>query len=135
MATVLQMKHMGVLDQVSQATKKNNRLAFVIGALLGGFIPIASYTICHVECPTKPVLWVLVAAGFSYSAFTVFQWARVAFKHPAKAGGFVILTEGILLFSDIRWLSITGLVILVIINGIATATNLIADRRQSRKRK
>ena len=133
-SATVSFKGMGVLDQVAQATKPINRLAFVIGALLGGFIPIASYTVCHLECQQDPRLWVLVVAGLAYSAFTVYQWARIAFKHPAKALGFVILMEGVILFSHTLWLSVAALVVLITINGTATATNLIADRKQNRKR-
>lgn len=50
--------------------------------MLGGFIPLASYTIAHQEAPHKPVLWVLVACGLASSALTVFDWARVAFRPP-----------------------------------------------------
>lgn len=124
---------LGVLDQVAQAAKPTNRLAFIIGSLLGGFIPVASYTVCHLECQADPRLWILVLAGLTYSAFTVYQWAKVAFSHGFKALGFVVLTEGIILFAHTRWLSVSALVVLILINAIATATNLIADRRQNRK--
>ena len=137
MSTNLQainMKNMGVLDQVSQAVKPVNRLAFMVGFMLGGFIPVASYTVCHQECAAEPQLWVLVVAGLCYSAFTVFQWAKIAFKHPAKALGFVVLMEGVIMFSHTTWLSVTALGFLVTINGIATATNLISDRKIARKK-
>jgi hypothetical protein len=131
----IKYSRLGVLDQVAQATRAHNRLAFAIGALLGGFIPVASYTVCHLECPQQPALWVLVVAGFAYSAITVYQWASIAFKHWAKALGFVVLTEGVIFFSTTHWLSFVALAVLVSINGIATATNLIADRRLARRKR
>lgn len=133
-APAVSFKGLGVLDQVAQATRSHNRLAFTIGALLGGFIPVASYTICHLECPQDKRLWALVVAGLAYSALTVYQWASIAFKHPAKAIGFVVLMEGVILFSHTLWLSFAALFVLVLINGIATAANLIADRKLARKR-
>lgn len=132
---LISFKKLGVLDQVSQATRPHNRLAFTVGGLLGGFIPIASYTICHYECQAQPWLWVLVVAGFTYSAITVYQWANVAFKHWAKAFGFVVLMEGVIFFSHTLWLSLVALAVLVLINGISTATNLIADRRLNRRKR
>jgi hypothetical protein len=123
---------LGVLEQVERSLKPGNRLATLVGAMLGGFIPLASYTIAHQEAPNKPVLWVLVACGLAYSALTVFDWARVAFRHPVKALGFCGLLEGVMTFSGTQWLGITALTVLIVINGIATGCNLVADRRQAR---
>jgi hypothetical protein len=123
---------LGVLEQVERSLKPGNRLATLMGAMLGGFIPLASYTIAHQEAPHKPVLWVLVACGLAYSALTVFDWARVAFRHPIKALGFCGLLEGVMTFSSTPWLGITALMMLIVINGIATGCNLVADRRQAR---
>jgi hypothetical protein len=36
---------LGVLEQVERSWKPGNRLATLMGAMLGGFIPLASYTI------------------------------------------------------------------------------------------
>jgi VIT1/CCC1 family predicted Fe2+/Mn2+ transporter len=132
---ILPYKKLGVLDQVAQATRSHNRLAFTVGGLLGGFIPVASFTICHYECEAQPYLWVLVVAGFTYSAITVYQWATIAFKHWAKAVGFVVLMEGVIFFSHTLWLSYAALGVLVLINGISTATNLIADRKLARRKR
>jgi hypothetical protein len=123
---------LGVLEQVERSLQPGNRLATLMGAILGGFIPLASYTIAHQEAPNKPVLWVLVACGLAYSALTVFDWARVAFRHPVKALGFCGLLEGVMTFSSTQWLAIAALTMLIVINGIATGCNLVADRRQAR---
>ena len=87
------------------------------------------------ECEAQPYLWVLVVAGFTYSAITVYQWATIAFKHWAKAVGFVVLMEGVIFFSHTLWLSYAALGVLVLINGISTATNLIADRKLARRKR
>ena len=123
---------LGVLEQVERSLKPGNRLATLMGAMLGGFIPLASYTIAHQEAPDKPVLWVLVAFGLAYSALTVFDWARVAFRHPVKALGFCGLLEGVMTFSRTQWLGIAALTMLIVIKGIATGCNLVAGRRQAR---
>jgi hypothetical protein len=78
------------------------------------------------------VRWQTVACGLAYSALTVFDWARVAFRHPVKALGFCGLLEGVMTFSGTQRLGITALTMLIVINGIATGCNLVADRRQAR---
>lgn len=125
----LEGRSLGIVGQVRTATKPRHRLALACGFVLGGFVPTASYVLAHNEAPTRPLMWCLVTAGLIYSAKTVFDWAKVAFKHPAKALGFVILTEGILTFANTWWLSLAGLAVLVLINGIATGCNLALDRR------
>ena len=68
----------------------------------------------------------LVLGGLAYSAKTVWQWGTVAFQNAFKAFGFVVLLEGVMVTSHILWLSITALVYLMAINGIATGCNLTA---------
>jgi len=59
-----------------------------------------------------------------YSAFSVFGWAKKAFRHTLKALGFVVLLEGTLTFCSVRWLSLAGLAILMTLNGAAAAVAL-----------
>jgi hypothetical protein len=46
--------------------------------------------------------------------------------------GFCGLLEGVMTFSSTQRLGITALTMLIVINGIATGCNLVADRRQER---
>ena len=117
------------VDEVRAAFARGKRLAGACGFLLGGFVPAASYTIVHLEVAQRPQLWVLVAGGLAYSALSVFTWARRAFRHPVKAAGFVILTEGTLTMSHTLWLSLAGLGILVVLNG-ATAAVLLQKKEE-----
>lgn len=96
----------------------------LIGAVLGAFIPCASYTLARYECSAYPWLWALVVGGFLFSSFTVYEWAGRAFGHPMKALGFVILTEGVLVLCHTQWLAVAGLVILAGVNAVATAFNM-----------
>jgi len=125
---------MGVVAQVKTAFRANNRLAAVIGAFLGGFVPVATYTVAHYEHSGK--IWALPSAlvlgGLLYSALTVFQWARKAFQSPVKAVGFVLLIEGTMVVSQIQWLSVLALVYLVGINAIATGCVLALEKRGRR---
>ena len=78
------------------------------------------------------MLWLLVAGGLTYSAMTVFNWAKIAFRHPLKALGFVVLLEGAMTFVPDPWIGLPSLGLLVLINGLATGTNLVNDSRESR---
>ena len=128
------MRTLGVIDQIAQATKKSHRLSLIAGCIIGGFIPVASYTLVHREAVHSPLMWTLVAAALAYSALTVYDWARIAFKHTVKAIGFVVLLEGVMTFSKTAWLALIALVMLVAINGFVTACNLIADMRLKRRK-
>lgn len=118
-----------VVDQVKQAFQPKNRTATCLGFLLGGFVPLASFMVAHHEVNHTVSLYAqlsayLVLGGLLYSAKTVYDWGKLAFRMPIKAIGFVVLLEGIMVYSHIGWLSIASLFYLVGINGIATGCNL-----------
>lgn len=128
------IRAMGVVDQVATALKPHNRLAAALGAILGGFVPVATWWIAHHELNPSLPLWQQTAAllalgGLCYSAPTVYQWARLFVGHAVKAAGFVLLLEGVLVASTTHWLSLTALALLVAINGTATGCLLSLDRR------
>jgi len=116
-----------IVTQVKKAFLKKNRTATLAGFILGGFVPLAGYTIAHTEVSVDPHLWVLVGGSLSYSAWTVIKWGMIAFQNTFKAIGFTILAEGTMTFSHTEWLSVAGLVLLIVINGVATGTNLALD--------
>lgn len=120
---------MGVVDQVREALKPKNRLATFLGFLLGGLVPIASFVVAHGEIDHSRPMYTqlgtfLVLGGLVYSAKTVFDWGRRAFNSGAKAMGFVVLLEGVMVAASTPWLGLTALAYLVAINGIATGCNL-----------
>lgn len=123
----------GVVDQVRQALMKKNRYAMIGGAILGGFVPAASFEIARYEVQAEPMMYVLVTGALIYSAMSVFDFAKIAFKHPAKALGFVVLLEGVLVFAKNEYLSLAGLVLLVAINAIAAGNALVFDQKKARK--
>jgi hypothetical protein len=116
------------VDQARLAFAAGNRLSAFVGLILGGFVPLASYTLIHQEVASRPALWALVAGGLVYSAFSVYGWGRQAFDHRWKALGFVVLLEGTLTFCSIAWLSLTGLAILMVLNGVTAAVTLQKPR-------
>jgi hypothetical protein len=127
------MQVLGILDQISLATRPVNRIAFLIGSILGAFVPLATYTVAHYEVADSNLKWALVAGGLIYSAITVVQWGRIAFGMWAKSIGFVLLVEGTAVFSSTLALSIAAVTILASINAISTGYRLVADRRETRK--
>ena len=120
-----------IVDQVRQATQKQNRLATGAGFTLGGFVPSAVFSIVHYELKETPLLWIIVLGGLLFSAITVFRWSKIAFDSGVKAVGFVVLIEGVMTFSGLYWLSCTALALLIVINGIATGCNLALNRRET----
>ncbi len=103
------------------------RQAMTIGtwcaAIAASFLPVAAYVIAHVEAVERPWMWVLVAAALAYSAPTVAKWATKWAGHPVKAWGFVVLLEGVMVFSQIKWLSIIAVGILVAVNAYVARVN------------
>lgn len=123
----------GVVEQVRLALQPKNRLATLMGFLLGGIVPLASFVVAHYEVDVTRPLYsqlgvLLVLGGLVYSAKTVYDWGKRAFKSPAKAMGFVILLEGVMIAADTSWLGIVALSYLIVINGVATGCNLALPR-------
>jgi hypothetical protein len=122
-----EMPSRGIVDMVRSASHKKNRVAMLAGFIAGGWIPTATYVVSHLHVQQLPMLWLLVAGGLTYSAMTVFSWAKIAFHHALKALGFVVLLEGAMTFVPDPWVGLPSLGLLVLINGLATGTNLIID--------
>lgn len=113
----------GIIEQMRSA--RRHPLAALVGAALGGVVPIATYTVAHFELVTwREPRAALVAGGLAYSAKTVWQWGRQAFACPWKASGFVLLLEGIMVTSSVSWLAQLALAYLIGINAIATACQI-----------
>ncbi len=123
-----------VVGQVRAALKPENRLASFLGAILGGFVPTATFVLSH--CELTQQWWTdprsaIVAGGLLYSAKTVLRWGQLAFGDRWKALGFVILTEGVMVLSHTEALALTALAVLAMINATATAVSLSAlDNRE-----
>lgn len=120
---------LGVVEQVRLSLRKGSRMAFALGVLLGGFVPIATYVISHTELALERPLYLqpaaaFVAGGLLFSAVTMYNWGRLAFAQRAKALGFVLLLEGTMVTAHTHWLALVALAYLAAINGIATACNL-----------
>ena len=85
-----------------------------IAASAAAFLPVASYVIAHSN--GNPWLWLLVVSGLAFSAPTLAEWAYRWCHSRAKAWGFTILLEGVMILGENEWLALTGLALLCIIN-------------------
>jgi hypothetical protein len=113
------------LSQLRMARRKP------IAALLGataGLVPVGVFELGHYEltswspldCPKA----VIVYAGLLFSALTVLGWSTDMFGSRAKAIGFTLLLEGIMMTAHAGWLSATALGYLVVINAVANGCRL-----------
>lgn len=129
----MDINDISVVDQVWLATQRDNIGATFGGFLVGGIVPLGTYLVAHYEV-TKAVFYtdpmsLLVLGGLMFSLITVYGWGKKAFNdNVTKALGFVVLIEGIMVFSTTVWLSIMCLVYLIAINGIATGVQLALQR-------
>lgn len=125
-------RELGVVERVKLAFKRGHRLAACCALVLGGFVPLASWVLAHFELDRAnagtlhlQLSAYIVLGGLLFSAKTVYDFGRQAFDSAPKALGFVVLLEGILIASETFWLSVAALVLLVAVNGVGTACNLI----------
>ncbi len=124
-----------IVSQVKTALDTKHRLAAFIGALLGCFVPVATFVVGHFELQgdfLQP-LALLVLGGLVYSASTVYQWAKLAVGSGFKALGFTVLIEGVMVFSGVEWLSYASLAYLAMINAVATGTSLALSNLRAQK--
>jgi hypothetical protein len=133
MATpIVKRSKRGVVAQCRAALARGNRLAAVVGLLIGGFVPVATYLVAHAAAGLWTLPAVLAAGGLLFSAPTVFGWARLAFGgagklSAVKACGFVVLLEGVMVAArglGLPTLGYAALVYLVAINAAATAARI-----------
>jgi hypothetical protein len=124
----------GILEQWRQA--RQHPIAALLGALLGGFVPLAVYQTTHTDLRVHSVrdlanpLVLIVAAGLLFSVRTVWIWGRSAFGEGLKSTCLVITIEGMMVFSPTVWLAQLALAYLVVINAVATACTLAREDAQ-----
>ena len=113
------------LAQLRAARRKP--VAAIIGAT-AGLVPVGVYEVGHheltswspIECPKAMIVY----AGLLFSALTVLGWSTNMFGARAKALGFTLLLEGIMMTSSAGWLTAIALTYLVLINAVANGCRL-----------
>lgn len=96
---------------------KRRTIGQCLAAATAGFLPVAAYVLAHFEVVERPWLWSLVGAALLYSAPTLADWAFRWTASRAKAWGFTVLLEGVMIGAHSPWLSLARLALLVGING------------------
>jgi len=113
---------------------RGQRLATVVGAIVGAVVPVLVYRIAHHHAADTPALWLIVAGGLLFSASSVYSWGLRLFGGQwYKAGGFTILLELSTVFVD-GWESKLALSILVLINAVNLAHALVVGNRPARRK-
>lgn len=122
-----------LIDFVKFCFTRENFPATVVALIFGGFIPFAVWWLSHKQLNVADlkagdfgsmVAIPLILGGLVYSATTVVELSTLAFHKKAKAWGFTILLEGVLLGASAQWLSISALVYLILLNAVGTAVSV-----------
>lgn len=124
-----------IVSKIRIAFSRRNALATVLGIFHGAPIPVGVFSIMHIEMQNQVWQWkgLIVLAGLLYSAKTVYKWGKQVFRgedgspDTIKALGFVGMIEGMMVVSNMMWLNIVGLVILILINAIAGGVSMAMD--------
>jgi hypothetical protein len=130
----MNFERLSVVDQFRRATHKRNRVAMLLGGIMGAFVPCASYLLVHGEVEQRPALWCLVAGALVFSAPSVYGFGVSAFRSRSKALGFAVLVEGTMTFSDTYWLALAALAMLAAVNGVETGMHLAVEQREAKPR-
>ena len=113
---------------------RGQRLATVIGGIIGAVVPVLVYRIAHYHAAETPALWLIVAGGLLFSASSVYGWGLRLFGGAwYKAGGFTVLLELSTVFVD-GWEGRLALSILVLINAVNLAHALVVGNRPARRK-
>jgi len=114
-----------VLGQI-RAALTSHPLSFLVALPFGGFVPLAAWSLVHLE-PLEWWHWMMVAGGALFSSLTVIGWGERILSSKAKAIGFAVLVEGAMLSAGTKWLSLSALGLLIVINAVSCSVALAAD--------
>jgi hypothetical protein len=125
-----------IIGQIQDTFRAGEKLSATLGLVTGAFAPTGVFAITHgclTEAPlyVQPLAWI-AGGGLVFSAMTVVTWANTMFRNPVKAVGWTLLIEGIMTFAphQLLWLSYGCLALLVFVNAVANACNLVADKNR-----
>lgn len=113
---------------------RGQRLATVVGSIIGAVVPVLVYRIAHHHAGDTPALWLIVAGGLLFSASSVYGWGMKLFGGAwYKAGGFTVLVELSTVFVQ-GWESKLALSILILINAVNLAHALVVGNRPAKRK-
>ena len=126
--------------QLQIATRKGNRLAAALGAVLGTVVPVMVYAVSH-KLPALEMgtftfwfLGLMMVGGCYFSMKSVICWGTLAFeKDRVKAVAFALLLEGMLVVSgvvpDLDWLGAAALIYLCLINAVSCGCSIAVESK------
>jgi len=131
---MFQPSSQSVISQIRQAAQPGNRLAALLGALIGALPPVGSYMVVHhaldrqAALAEQPLAY-LVAGLMVFSGLSVVRWTKAAFRSTWKAIGWTVGVEGLLVGApdSMAWLAGLCVGYLVVINAISAASGFVAD--------
>jgi len=110
---------------MKQITKNSNRFEIILASIAASFIPVGVFFTSHKalsgHISTTWSLWIISLAGLAYSIPSVVTWAQSWTGSKAKAIGFTIMLEGLMVGSGEPWLSIISLILLGGVNAMIAA--------------
>lgn len=143
---VIRREVLPITLQISTASKKENLLATVIGALLGAIVPVMVFAVSHklpalyssAEQLKFYFLLGICLGGCAFSFKSVYQWGHLAFQQDnLKAIGFSLLLEGCLIMSGLEaslaWLGWVALAYLMAINAISAGCAIACEGKSRRQ--
>lgn len=116
-----------VIGQVRTAWRSPAALS--VGAAMGGFVPVATFTLAH-DGGLTPLLWVILGAGSAFSLVKVIGVAEQVFRSRAQGTMFAVLLEGVALAAPQLWLARGALGFLVLINAVALGCGLALRQKE-----
>lgn len=135
----------GIVDQVKESFHPKNRIAAIVGLLLGAIPPALAFCFSHYGVNFET--WrgwgaiALVIACLAYSFPKVYKWGKSAFRTSflprIEAAGFAFLIDGGMTLADhqvpiLRVVSFVCLAVLIGISAIVTACSIALDQREAR---
>jgi hypothetical protein len=132
--------HIPITIQLQIAARRGNRLATMIGAILGTVVPVMVFAVTH-KLPslqyTEFSFWmlsVMMVGGCYFSMKSVIVWGKLAFQQDKiKAVAFALLLEGMLVMSgtlpDMSWLGYAALGYLCLINAVSCGCSIAVEAK------
>lgn len=133
-------KAVPITIQLKIASQKGNRLATLLGMILGTVVPVMVYAVTHklpslsYREPAFYVLLLMAIGGCYFSMKSVITWGKLAFQGDSiKAVAFALLLEGMLVMSgmlpDMAWLGYAALAYLALINAISAGCSIALEAK------
>ena len=118
-------------------TTASNKFETLLASAAASFIPVGVFFTSHKAMGTSLSqawpLWIISVAGLIYSIPSVVAWATSWTGSKAKAIGFTVMLEGLMVGSGEMWLSVVSLLLLGGVNAMIAAHKVKAMKSSTFK--